>query len=279
MITKKEILNFSGKYGVPATTIDKDYVLGNVLMGIYSNLYFKEKLVFKGGTCLKKCYFEDYRFSEDLDFTVLDSIDKKKIISNLSDILKKVHSVTNIVFDKIKIDDQKYQNTLMGYNVIIPFWGANHSKNKNPVNSKNWPAIKIDITIHEKIFFAVQQRNLIYSYSDKSQDILINVYSIEEIISEKLRSLLQRKYSAPRDYYDLWYLTQNTYNWDNISKAFYMKCELKEINFNSIDDFFVSEKLISCRNQWENSLGNHLKNLPDFENVINDLRNNILLKK
>jgi hypothetical protein len=27
--------------------------------------------VFKGGTCLKKCYIETYRFSEDLDFTVL----------------------------------------------------------------------------------------------------------------------------------------------------------------------------------------------------------------
>ncbi len=159
MITKKEILNFSGKYGVPATTIDKDYVLGNVLMGIYSNLYFKEKLVFKGGTCLKKCYFEDYRFSEDLDFTVLDSIDKKKIISNLSDILKKVHSVTNIVFDKIKIDDQKYQNTLMGYNVIIPFWGANHSKNKKPVNSKNCLLLKL-ILLSMRNFFLLFSREI-----------------------------------------------------------------------------------------------------------------------
>lgn len=28
--------------------------------------------MFKGGTCLKKCYFETYRFSEDLDFTLQD---------------------------------------------------------------------------------------------------------------------------------------------------------------------------------------------------------------
>lgn len=29
-------------------------------------------LAFKGGTVLKKVYFEDYRFSEDLDFTLID---------------------------------------------------------------------------------------------------------------------------------------------------------------------------------------------------------------
>jgi len=27
--------------------------------------------VFKGGTCLRKCYYETFRFSEDLDFTVM----------------------------------------------------------------------------------------------------------------------------------------------------------------------------------------------------------------
>ncbi|HEY0410225.1 MAG TPA: nucleotidyl transferase AbiEii/AbiGii toxin family protein [Candidatus Dormibacteraeota bacterium] len=25
----------------------------------------------KGGTCLRKCYYETYRFSEDLDFTLV----------------------------------------------------------------------------------------------------------------------------------------------------------------------------------------------------------------
>ncbi|MBW6474015.1 MAG: nucleotidyl transferase AbiEii/AbiGii toxin family protein [Anaerolineaceae bacterium] len=30
-----------------------------------------KNLVFKGGTCLRKCYFPDYRFSENLDFTAI----------------------------------------------------------------------------------------------------------------------------------------------------------------------------------------------------------------
>ena len=52
--------------------VEKDYVLGWMLAGIYANPELRESWVFKGGTCLKKCFFETYRFSEDLDFTLLD---------------------------------------------------------------------------------------------------------------------------------------------------------------------------------------------------------------
>ncbi|GAI46757.1 unnamed protein product, partial [marine sediment metagenome] len=49
--------------------IEKDYILSWVLAGIAANKKLQNKLVFKGGTALKKCYFGNYRFSEDLDFT------------------------------------------------------------------------------------------------------------------------------------------------------------------------------------------------------------------
>ena len=82
MITAKEINTFSRQLGVPAVTIDKDWVLGHLLYGIYQNDYLGDNLVFKGGTCLKKCYFADYRFSEDLDFTALHAT-KSKLLANL----------------------------------------------------------------------------------------------------------------------------------------------------------------------------------------------------
>ena len=40
------------------------------LAGHSQEFHLTETWVFKGGTCLKKCYFETYRFSEDLDFTL-----------------------------------------------------------------------------------------------------------------------------------------------------------------------------------------------------------------
>src|SRR5258708_15759028 len=44
--------------------VEKDYVLGWMLAGINAHGELNESWVFKGGTCLKKCYFETYRFSE-----------------------------------------------------------------------------------------------------------------------------------------------------------------------------------------------------------------------
>lgn len=45
---------------------------GRARTGIGEHAATRDTWVFKGGTCLKKCFFETYRFSEDLDFTVLD---------------------------------------------------------------------------------------------------------------------------------------------------------------------------------------------------------------
>ena len=70
MIDKSEIMDFSREFGLTANVIEKDYVLGWVLAGISQHSELGKAWVFKGGTCLKKCYFETYRFSEDLDFTI-----------------------------------------------------------------------------------------------------------------------------------------------------------------------------------------------------------------
>jgi len=73
MIDKLEVLQLAKKLGLQNSTIEKDYVLGWVLMGIQNNPKTKESWIFKGGTCLKKCFFDEYRFSEDLDFTLVDA--------------------------------------------------------------------------------------------------------------------------------------------------------------------------------------------------------------
>ena len=73
MIGKTELLEYSKIISLEPATVEKDYILSWILAAIYQNTELKESWVFKGGTCLKKCYFETYRFSEDLDFTLLKS--------------------------------------------------------------------------------------------------------------------------------------------------------------------------------------------------------------
>ena len=72
MIDRGEILAVATDLGLSPEIVEKDYVLGWLLNGIYDHPALSEAWTFKGGTCLKKCYFETYRFSEDLDFTLSD---------------------------------------------------------------------------------------------------------------------------------------------------------------------------------------------------------------
>ena len=72
MIDRREILDLAATQSLTPHIVEKDYALGWALAGIYAHPELAESWVFKGGTCLKKCYFETYRFSEDLDFTLQD---------------------------------------------------------------------------------------------------------------------------------------------------------------------------------------------------------------
>src|SRR5688572_16734835 len=78
MIDNTEIGEFAKALGLKAEGVEKDYVLGWTLAGISNNNLLEKNWVFKGGTCLKKCYFETYRFSEDLDFTLTDETNLDK---------------------------------------------------------------------------------------------------------------------------------------------------------------------------------------------------------
>ena len=70
MILKSEIIKIAHAKGVKTETIDIDWILGHFLNAMFCQEEVQQNFVFKGGTCLKKCYFGDYRFSEDLDFTL-----------------------------------------------------------------------------------------------------------------------------------------------------------------------------------------------------------------
>jgi len=72
MIPAREILNLRAEWSLDVGVIEKDYVLGWLLAGIANHPKLSPTWVFKGGTCLRKCSYETYRFSEDLDFTVVD---------------------------------------------------------------------------------------------------------------------------------------------------------------------------------------------------------------
>ena len=112
MIAKTEIMDFSREFGLSANVIEKDYVLGWVLAGISQHADIAPNWVFKGGTCLKKCYFETYRFSEDLDFTITEGshLDQNFLIRCFKYISDWIYDAAGIVIPKELIRFDVYEN-------------------------------------------------------------------------------------------------------------------------------------------------------------------------
>lgn len=278
MILQSEILRISEQEGVPPDTIDKNWVLGHFLAELFSNSWAQDNLVFKGGTCLKKCYFENYRFSEDLDFTLTNKniqITDRLLQSVCNAITQKI----GILFSKVKVDPILWKDTQVGYKTYIKFWGANHSRNHRPPVSSRWlTEIKIEIINYEKVVNDTVCLPILTTFPDKAtiDSVKIPCYTLTEVIAEKFRSLLQRSYPAPRDYYDLWKLLQNSSltDWNSIVPTFHHKIEFKNIPFNNYNDFFEENQINKMKQAWNNSLKGHLKEdeLPTVEIVIDDLK-------
>ena len=276
MILQKEIVTIAAQKGVVKSTIDKDWALGHFIDAIFSIPELRQKLIFKGGTCLKKCYIPDYRFSEDLDFTSIDKdfILTGKHLDNISAFLKqRVEMPTHIE----SLKELKFKDKLTGYEAIIKFWGSDHPRNDSPPAPQRWQTkVKIEIILYELILFPVSNRDVVHSYSDKLTENALQVpcYSIEEVLAEKIRSLIQRSYTAPRDFYDIWYLSKHfpELEYKPIVDAFHKKLAFKGHSLSGIEQLINSENDKHLSAAWKNSLAHQITGeLPDFETVKNEL--------
>jgi predicted nucleotidyltransferase component of viral defense system len=273
MILRKEIEQVAEQKGVARDTIDKDWVLGHFLAGIYAEPTLREVLIFKGGTCLKKCWFPDYRFSEDLDFTSRKHNFEltKRHVDVICDHVNKHASILTHVASLIPL---KFENKIAGYEIVIKFWGANHAKNDVPPSPERWHSkIKIEVILYEILLFAQVNRKIIHDYSDQLalEPNLIPCYQIEEMLAEKLRALIQRSYTAPRDYYDIWYLSKSVegLNWNNIVKGFHEKMKFKNLEFTGIEQFINEDNDKRLKGAWKNSLAHQIPgdSLPGYDTV------------
>lgn len=277
MILKKEIAEKALKHEVSRSTIDKDWVLGHFIDAIYSMDSSREALIFKGGTCLRKCYIPGYRFSEDLDFTSINP-DFQLNEDLLRQIMSLVQERTGIPLHLEKLNDLRHQDKSTGYAGIVKFWGADHSKNQIPPDPSRWTSsIKIEVILYEKMLFEPVLKAVYHDYSDDLTSAVdkIACYDLREVLSEKLRALIQRSYTAPRDYYDIWYLSKhvNDLDWAEIKQAFLNKMAFKALEFTGVEQLLNARSENTVRRAWKTSLGHQIstKKLPDFENVKKDL--------
>lgn len=253
MIPADRIREAARNKGFPAGVMEKDYALAWLLYGIY-NSKLKDVLAFKGGTALSKIYFPKFwRLSEDLDFTAVKQIQPKEMETMLKDCLNMLNEKTGMSFHVASFHSNPEHII-----ISVQFTG--------PLG-KN--AIRMDISLNETLVTKFLKKKIADDYSDsKKFDVL--VYSLDEIFLEKLRSIIQRGKS--RDYFDAWMLLKKSrFDKDKIKKLFAEKCNFKNIK-PSYELFFEDTKLNEARDFWEKGLARLMKEVPDFETVINDLR-------
>mgnify|MGYP000972437495 CR=1 FL=1 len=278
MILQKDIISIAEEKGLTKSTIEKDWVLGHFLDAIYSDPGLRDSLIFKGGTCLKKCYFPDYRFSEDLDFTSINN-DFTFTPDHLKLICNTVSERAGILTHTESILPLRFKDQLTGFEARIKFWGADHPRKIPAPDPERWSTrIKIEIILYELMVFQPDRRPIMHAYPDELSPSAgsINCYSIPEIMAEKMRALIQRSYTAPRDYYDIWYLANSVpgLNYPEIVDAFLKKLQFKQYEFSGIEQLLNPDADRSLRSAWERSLIHQIPkgDLPSFDLVKNHLQ-------
>lgn len=250
---------------IPESVLEKDYCIAWFLVGL-SRTPLKHKIIFKGGTALRRCHFPDYRFSEDLDFTLLQSISFEELKQDLELVYKEVKKASNINFQFSRSDSNSHLNS---YTFYIKYEGP------LPVISTS-KEIKVDITIKEKVFFKpieIPVLRCCEEFTDLPKGEEILVYSLTEIASEKTIALLDRARTEPRDLYDLWFLTEhnNSVNLSDCLDAITAKLTHRSKNLTEIKEEF-SKKEMRLKKTWHTRLSTQMANLPEFDNIYRGVK-------
>jgi predicted nucleotidyltransferase component of viral defense system len=107
MISDLEIEHKADEFELRPIDVQKDYVYGWLLKGLFQRPALATQLVLKGGSALRKGYLLDTRFSKDLDFSARQSITLPILENELREVCSFVTAQTGIQFlDKMVVRDK-----------------------------------------------------------------------------------------------------------------------------------------------------------------------------
>lgn len=273
MITIDEIREVAAKVLLSNIVVEKDYALGWLLRGISQHPVANTDWVFKGGTCLKKCYFETYRFSEDLDFSYRGSEQPtvESLTAILEDVSDRILEASGLEFPKESIKFEIFQNPRGSLSI------QGGIKYRGPVRPNvglaQMQRIKIDLTLDEPLILAPVIRQVDHPYSDcPPEGISALSYGYEEVFAEKVRALAQRL--RPRDLYDVIHLHRRIDlgpDRATVKTTLDRKCELRGIPVPTMAILETHDNRALLQSEWENQLKHQIPVLPDFQSFLSEL--------
>jgi predicted nucleotidyltransferase component of viral defense system len=270
VIDRQQILDFSRELGLAPEIVEKDYTLGWLLGGIFNHPVLKSEWVFKGGTCLKKCYFETYRFSEDLDFTLRNAAHLKEdfLIATFGEVTTWIYENSGIELPPDSIGFEVYTNPRGKHSVQGRIGYRGPMQRRGSV-----PRIKLDLTDDERLVLPPVWREVHHPYTDKPDaGFQALCYPYEELFAEKVRALAERM--RPRDLYDVIHL----YRHDDtacdrslVVRTLQEKCAFKGIPVPSAEALQSRPERIELEAEWTNMLAHQLPQLPPLTQFFEEL--------
>lgn len=252
MISYFQIQRLASQKEVSEDIVEKDYFMELILYYLSDDNFFNERVIFRGGTALKKIYFSDYRYSEDLDFLIEDKEKLSDYSKRFDRILIKISSDFPFKPTKTSRLNNDRLQIFISYDVVSDI--------------RVIKELKLDI-LKDVFIPSFRKKKIIFTYQDfKEKDCKLNTYILESVAADKISRILDVDKEA-RDIYDLWYLLNLDLDISKIKGALrkrfgyelYSPNLLKEIN---------SE---AYKQSWKIRLIRQVRGLPPYELVIDQL--------
>lgn len=261
MITTAELHRCAARDGLRFDQAEKDYVILLLLAGLARQVEIEQQWFFKGGTCLRHCYYPGYRFSEDVDFSCTSREDR---LAEAARRLKAVASaLTEATGVRLTVGEPRAEPAEAQVEFAVSY-------SRGGPRRQSLPVVRVHLSFDEPLLAGPEERPVRSPYSEPGA-FSITAYSKPEIVAEKLRALLQQqeKWPCPRDLYDLWYITcfkGEVLERGSLRELFERKCQLRAVVPDP--DGLASIRLYEWnRKAWTTQLSHVLRSVPDYDRV------------
>jgi predicted nucleotidyltransferase component of viral defense system len=254
VLTRHAITQRADADRVDATTVERDYILAHIVAQLHNAIpQDGGRLLFKGGTALRFVHITDYRYSADLDFTVIEG-DTKLATDAIADALAAAKQHAQLPYLELSDADTP----------VIDYIG--------PLGAGKPRHIKLDVTADELVE-STEQRTIQGIWPDLPSPVAFSVYPLDEIAAEKLRCIIQRLQC--RDLYDLFRLTEDmSVSLAEIWPLFERKAQAKGLDPSSFRDRF-EDRIGRYKPRWDNEMSEHIASPPRFDDVVRAVRRHL----
>lgn len=258
MISERQLRQIAGRKALSVGQAEHEYVMLCALDTLGKTPPLSTSFCLKGGTVLRLFYFTDWRHSVDLDFTVLPDFPGDDLLIHLQAWFAQLAQLHGI---EMTLRDFHRAN------------GAARVRSRfvGPLRHPN--RLLLDITLDEAVRLPSPHRPAIGSLFDDLQPTVL-CYALEEILAEKLRSILQR--GKARDYYDVWRLLGEkaaAFDRPTTRRVLTEKCAYKGLPDPTLADFLQPAFLQNAANYWDQDLADQIPggDLPPWAQVQEEI--------